>query len=114
MGFEDSNIEKGSSSTKPVKGLKMTLQKAVDMGEYDPNYLATFPEWHTISRHMQFQFIKTAVENRRKQLIMQYAEMNNILDLRLKPEMKEAIKSVYDQLKKVESDREKLLIEYSK
>lgn len=113
MGFED-NLEQGTSSGKPRKVSKITLQKAVDLGEYDPKFLATFAEWHTLSRYVQFQFIKTAIENRRKQLLMQYAEMSNILDLSLKPEMREAMKSVHDQLKKVEEDREKILIEYSK
>jgi len=113
MGFED-DLEQGKSSVKPRRGFKMTLQKAVDMGEYNPKYLSTFPEWYDLSRHMQFQFVKQAIENRRKQLLIQYAEMNNVLDLRLKPEIKEAMKSVHDQLKKVETDREKLLVEYSK
>ena len=97
--------------TKPIK---MTLQKAVDMGEYDPKYLSTFPEWYTLSRHIQFQFITKANDNRRKQLLMQYAEMNNVLDFRLKPEMQKAINNVLDQVKKVDKDREALLIEYSK
>ena len=79
MGFED-DIEKGKSSGKPKVVNKMTLPKAIDMGEYKPEYLSTFPEWHTLSRHVQFQYIRAAIENRRKQLLTQYAAINNILD----------------------------------
>lgn len=113
MSFED-DIEKGVTSGKPASSSKMTLQKAVEMGEFSPKYLATFAEWHTLSRHVQFQFINKAIINRRKQLLMQYAEMNNVLDFRLKPEMQKAIKNVLAQLDSLDAEREKFLIEYSK
>lgn len=112
MGFED-NIEKGKSSFKPVKSSKMTLQKAIEMGEYNPNYLATFPEWLTLSRHIQFQYIRDAIENRRRHLIVQYAEINNILDFSRKPHLKTAMRNIEIQLRKVEEDRENLFVEYS-
>ena len=114
MGFEDSNIEKGKSSGKPKVVNKMTLQKAIDLGEYKPEYLSTFPEWHTLSRHIQFQYIRTAIENRRGHLLTQYAELNNILDFRLKPHLAEAMKNIEKQLREVEGDREKLFVEYSR
>lgn len=100
---------------KPVqKGQKMTLQKAVDLGEYDPSYLSTFPEWHTLSKHVQFQFIKTGLENRRKQLLMQYAEISNVLDFRLKPELKETLNNIHKQIKMLDEVFEKLSMEYFK
>ena len=46
-----------------------------------PDFLANFPEWHTLSRHVQFQYIRKALDNRHKQLLTQYAELNNVLDL---------------------------------
>lgn len=113
MGYEDS-IEKGSSSKGGSKSSKMTLQKAVDMGEYKPDFLSTFPEWHELSRHLQFQFIRQGIDNRHKQLIMQYAEINNVLDFSLKPHLKEALENVHKQLKKLDEDREELYLEYSK
>lgn len=113
MGFED-NIEKGKSSGKPIIANKMTLQKAIDMGEYKPDYLATFSEWHTLSRHIQFQHIRTAIENRRHHLLSQWAEVNNILDFSKKPELAEALKNIEKQLKLIEVDREELFVEYSK
>lgn len=113
MGFEDS-VEKGTSGKGYSRASKMTLQKAVDMGEYNPEFLSTFPEWHELSRHVQFQFIRQGLDNRRKQLIVQYAEINNVLDFRLKPHLKDALENIYKQLKKLDQDREELYLEYSK
>ncbi len=101
---------KGGKSTSNSQ--KMTLQKAIDFGEYDPKYLSTFPEWHTLSKHIQFQFIKTAIDNRKKQLMMQYAEINNVLDFRLKPELKEVLNNITKQLKILDTDFEKFSMEY--
>ena len=81
------NIEKKDVADKPSGGASsgqklMTLQKAVNMGEYDPEYLSTFLEWHSLSRHMQFQYIREALDNRNKHLIRQWAEINNMLDFK--------------------------------
>ncbi|KKQ76918.1 MAG: hypothetical protein UT00_C0027G0006 [Parcubacteria group bacterium GW2011_GWA1_38_7] len=113
MGFED-NLEKGKSSSKPASQTKMSLQKAIEMGEYNPEYLSTFSEWHTLSRHIQFQYIRDALETRRHHLLQQYAEINNILDFSKKPHLKEAMKNIENQLHKIEDDRERLFVEYSK
>lgn len=112
MGFED-DIEQAKRSALPTALAKMTLQKAIDMGEYNPEYLATFPEWQGLSNHIRFQYIKTAIDNRRRQLIMQYAEINNVLDFSQKPHLTEALRNIEKQLKLLELDREKLLVEYS-
>jgi hypothetical protein len=53
---------------------KLTLEKAIELGEYDTNFLANFPEWHSLSRHIQFEYVRKALENRHRQLITQYAE----------------------------------------
>ena len=96
------------------KNQVMTLQKAVDMGEYKPEYLSTFPEWNTLGKHVQFQFISTGLKNRRNQLLTQYAEINNVLDFRLKPELKVTLNNIIEQMKVVDDDYEKLSIEYFK
>lgn len=93
---------------------RMSLQKAVDMGEYLPEYLSTFPDWSTLSRHVQFQYIRTAIENRRKHLLSQWAETNNMLDFSLKPDLSNALKNIEDQIYELEENREKIFIEYSK
>ena len=95
-------------------GSKLTLEKAIELGEYDPKFLANFPEWHTLSRHIQFQYIKTALENRHHQLLGQYAELHNVLDLRNKPEVWEAIKNMEKQLHHILEEKERLFAEYSK
>lgn len=112
MAFE----KKGKiSRSKPKKSVpKMTLQKAIDLGEYDPGFLVTFAEWHTFSHHIQFQYIRKALDNREKQLRVQWAEIVNFLDFRLKPHLKEALKNIERQMKIVERDRERLYMEYSK
>src|SRR6185369_13519677 len=103
----------GGGSTMQAPG-KMTLSQAIEMGEYNPEYLSTFPEWHQLSKHTQFQYIRMATDNRRKQLLMQWAEVNNMLDFRLKPELKETLKNIEAQMKKLTKDREQLYVEYSK
>lgn len=93
---------------------KMTLQKAVDMGEYKPEYLSTFPEWQTFSKHVQFQFIKKGIENRKRQLLEEYADLNNVLDFRLKPELKETLNNIMKQIKALDEDYERFSMEYFK
>lgn len=91
----------------------LTLQQAIEFGEYDPKYLANFAEWHNLSVHVQWQLIKKALNNRHSQLITQYSELNNVLDLRLKPDVQAAMKNVEKRLKDFERDRERLYVEYS-
>ena len=113
MGFEEEGTKEKSSGKSSGKSPVMTLQKAVDLGEYEPDYLATFSEWSILSRHVQFQFIKEGLENRRRQLIQQWAEISNVLDFRLKPNLKIALKNIEKQLKKLSNDKERLYLEYS-
>lgn len=112
MGFEDDMEKVKTASGTPVSS-KMTLKKAIDFGEYDPDYLSTFAEWHTLSRHIKFLYIRIAIENRRKNLLMQYAEINNMLDFSKKPHLSDALRNIEKQLKTVEVDRERLFVEYS-
>jgi hypothetical protein len=95
------------------KSSSITLDKAIELGEYEPGYLAGFPEWKEFSRHVQFEYIKKALDNRHRQIIFQYAELNNVLDLRNKPHVKEAIKKVEKRLQEFTEEREKLFIEYA-
>ena len=115
MAFEDlEGGEKttGKASTPPPKN--MTLERAIELGEYNPDFLATFPEWHTLSRHVQFQYIRKALDNRNKQLLLSWAEINNTIDFSLKPQMAEALKNIQKQMKKLDDDRDSLYFEYSK
>lgn len=114
MSFEKRSFEKNKSKkSKKTKDSNLSFNEAIEMGEYNPEYLANFPEWHTFSKHTQLQYIRKAIDNRRRQLLTQWAEINNVLDFSLKPELTKALKSVEQQMKSLESDREKLYLEYS-
>lgn len=113
MGFEE-DIEKGKSSKPKSKTNILSFKDAIRMGEYNPQFLATYPEWQQFSPHVQFQYIRQALENRRKQLLMQWAEVNNMLDFRMKPQLADTLKNIEKQLKQVEKDRENIYFEFSK
>lgn len=113
MDFENEGSKETSSGPGTSPDPSMTLQKAVDLGEYDPEYLAKFPEWKSLSKHVRLQFIRQGLDNRRKDLLMQWAELNNVLDFSLKPNIKIALRNIEKQLKKLENDRESIYLEYS-
>jgi hypothetical protein len=92
----------------------MTLQKAIELGEYNPEYLATFEEWHTFSKHTQFQLIEQAIENRDRQLIQQWAKISNTLNFSKKPQLQQVLRNIEGQRKLLQEDKEKLFLEYSK
>ena len=106
---EDDDVSDSSHSTRT----NLTLQQAIDFGEYDPKVLANFADWHELSPHIQWQLIRKALDIRHKQLVTQYAELNNVLFLSKKPEVKEAMVSVEKQIKDLSNDREDLYVEYS-
>ncbi|MEI6691001.1 MAG: hypothetical protein WCL07_04635 [bacterium] len=91
----------------------LTLNQAIDFGEYDPKVLENFAEWHTLSVHIQWQLIRKALDIRNRQLITQYAELSNALDFSKKPEVNKACKNVERQIKALAVAKENLYIEYS-
>lgn len=113
MGFEDSGEFIGGGSAKPMAPV-MTLQKAVDMGEYDPDFLATFPEWLGFSRHVQWEMMRQALQNRRRQLRVHWAELANQPDFSKKPHLRTAMRNIEKQLNELQIDEEKLQVEYSR
>jgi len=113
MSYEEESGKEQLVGSSVSPDPNMTLQKAVDLGEYEPEYLAKFPEWRSLSRHVRLQFIRQGLDNRRKDLLMQWAELNNVLDFRLKPRIKIALRNIEKQMKKLENDRERIYLEYS-
>lgn len=91
----------------------LTLKQAVDFGEYNPHYLAKFPEWNTLSTHIQWELIRKALDIRHRQLITHYAELSNALNFSKKPEVQKALINVEKQLKILADDKEQLYVEYS-
>lgn len=113
---DDESMErlKSASGKTSASSPAITLQKAVEMGEYDPKYLSGFAQWHGLSRHTQFEFIRQALDNRRRHLVSQWAELNNVLDFSKKPYLQQGLKNIEDQMKALDADRERLYLEYSK
>lgn len=109
---KEQNLSSGSPGSPSTK-VNITLQQAIDFGEYDPKYLANFAEWHTLSVHIQWQLIRKALDIRQRQLITQYAELNNALNYSKKPHLHLAAKNVEKQLSTLAKDREQLYTEYS-
>ena len=91
----------------------MTLDKAIELGEYDPEFLKQFEEFTRLPRYSQFLLIQKALRNRRRQLQLHWADLNNQLDFSRKPELKPALKSVQNQIEYLNDEEERLLIEYS-
>ncbi|MEN9327679.1 MAG: hypothetical protein RI947_487 [Candidatus Parcubacteria bacterium] len=115
MSFDKEPSHETGSTTpaSPSIGTTLSLQQAIDFGEYNPEYLSNFAEWHTLSVHIQWQLVRKALDIRRRQLITQYAELNNALDMSQKPHIHEAMKNVERQLSDLSKDQEKLYVEYS-
>ncbi len=116
MSDPDESNEAGenlkSSSPLPA-GTFLNLQKAIELGEYDPEYLERFPEWHELTRHAQFEMVKKAIENRDAQIWRHYSELNNVLDFRDKPHIKPAMDRLVEQHKKLMEEQEKLFVKYA-
>lgn len=110
----ENELKEPKTGSKKQSGTPdMTFQKAIDFGEYDPEFLSQFPEWHTFSRHIQFEYVRKAIKNRHRQLITQWAEITNVLDFRLKPHLNDALRNIEKQLRELDKDKEKLFMEYS-
>lgn len=96
-----------------IKKKHIELNDAIDLGEYDPTLLSSFPEWKNLSRTIQFQLIRKALDVHYRNLIQQYAELNNVLDFSKKPHIQGALHNIEIKLKKFHLDKEKLYVEYS-
>lgn len=92
----------------------LTLDEAIDLGEYQPEYLEQFEEFKKLSRYSQFQLIRKAIKNRESQLRIHYAELVNQLDFRKKETLREGMANIQEKIHQLNDDEEKLLVEYSK
>lgn len=91
----------------------ISFKEAISMGEYDPKFLKNFPEWEKFSKHTQLQYIRKAMENRRHQLLEQWAEVYNTLDFSEKPHLLKIADKIKKQLDQLEEDRERLYMEFT-
>ncbi len=112
MDMNDETHEYGTRHTKSTTHT-LTLEKAVELGEYDPRALASFPQWHTLSRHLQFQLIRKGLDNRFTILLQQWAAIANVPDFRMKPQLLQALRNIERQQDTLQQDKERLYLEYS-
>lgn len=91
----------------------ISFKEAIELGKYEPEYLCRYDEWQKIDRHVQFQFITQALTNRRRQLRLQWAGLNNQLDFSKKPYLKDALKKVEQAMKDLNADEERLFVEFA-
>ena len=105
--------ENKSQSAGPSTSFNLNLQTAVNMGEYEPNYLSQFEEWQALTPNMQYEFVRKGIENKRRQLRVQYAVTFNSPHYSKKPELAEASKNIHERLKQLQRDEERLIVHYS-
>ena len=115
MSGEFDDPSEREPATKARKAMpSLTLEKAVEMGEYDPDFLSTFPEWATYTNYIRWGYIRQAIKNRRRFLLLNWAETTNVLDLRLKPEMSKVLENITRQMEELNKEEERLRVEYLK
>ncbi|MBI2464810.1 hypothetical protein HYV64_01590 [Candidatus Shapirobacteria bacterium] len=105
--------ERAPKSKPKVTTPQMTLERAVELGEYDEKFLSTFREWHNLSDNIRFNYILRAIKNRRQFLRLNYAETFNVIDYSQKPELKKVLEAINDRLEELQKEEEKYRIEYS-
>ncbi len=105
MEYEPQGSGGGHSSSG-----KLTLLKAVELGEYDPEVLSRFSEWHLLSKHAQFQLVRKALVNRDLQLRSTWADINNQLNFSKKPYLHAALKNIEREITHLRSEEDRMYI----
>lgn len=91
----------------------MTFEEAIQMGEYQPEFLDQYPEWKTFSKHVQLEYISKAIDIRRRQLIRKWSEIIEMMDQAEIPEMKQkSVANIFRQIKELAKEKERLYFEY--
>ena len=111
---EPSKEKLQNSRPTSTRATLLNLQAAVEMGEYEPEYLARFPEWLELTPSMQFEFVRKGIEQKRHQLRLQYATTFNAPNFSQKPHLEEAITNIFARLRVLQEDEERLSIFYSR
>jgi len=90
-----------------------SLEKAIELGEYQPEFLGKYPEWSGMSSHMQFEFIRRGIDNRRQHLRREYASIVNQPDFSKKNHLKVALQKIVTAQKELIEEEELLQLEYA-
>lgn len=91
----------------------LTFKESIQLGKYDETYLSQYQEWVDMDDHLRFQFISQALQNRRRQLRIQWANLANQMDFSKKPYLTEAQQKVEQALRDLSDDEEKLMVKYA-
>lgn len=114
MSDEFGELSERAPRSKPkTSSPQMTLERAIELGEYDPKFLGTFPQWQDLSDNIRFNYILRAIKNRRQFLRLNYAETFNVIDYSQKPELKKVLEAINDRLDELQKEEEKYRIEYA-
>lgn len=105
--------ERTPKSKSKTSSPQMTLERAIELGEYSPKFLSTFPQWLDLSDNIRFNYILRAIKNRRQFLRLNYAETFNVTNYSQKPELKKVLEAINDRLEELQKEEEKYRIEYS-
>lgn len=93
-----------------IRGL--TLQKAVELGEYDPQVLAQFDEWQMLSAHAQLQLIDKGLDNCERQLGRQWAKISSLVGSNQDTPLANVLMNIEHQLQQLKKDRERLYTQF--
>ncbi|MFZ2153577.1 MAG: hypothetical protein WAV41_06030 [Microgenomates group bacterium] len=114
MSDESMEFSERTPKSKPsAKVNHMTLERAIELGEYDEKFLETFRDWADLSQNIRFNYILRAIKNRRQFLRLNYAETFNVLDYSQKPELKNVLEAINKRLIELQLEEEKIRVEYS-
>ena len=91
----------------------LTFKEAIEMGKYEPDFLSQFPEWKKFDPQIQYQYVTQGIQNRRRQLRLQWATLCNQLDFSKKPHLKEAARKVEKAIQNLNADEERLIVQYA-
>lgn len=91
----------------------ISFKEAIEMGKYEPDFLAQFPEWEKFDPQIQYQYVIKALTNRRKLLRQQWAAIVTQLDFSKKPHLEEAQHKVEKAIQQLNKDEERLVVEYA-
>ena len=110
---ENIEIKRRGSKPKTKSSISLTFDQAIDMGEYCPEFLSTFPKWSNFTKNVKWHYIRQALKNRRRFLELNYAETFNIIDFSKKPQLQAVLDNIQKELKKIQKDEEDLRVEYT-
>lgn len=70
----------------------ISFKEAIELGKYQEEYLSQFKEWAELDRQLQYRYIRQALNNRRRQLRVDWALLANQPNFSIKPHLQDAQK----------------------